>query len=121
MVQMSYGSRMRMYSIIFFFVMVSLAIVPFYYGEPFTTENIASSILVCLVGVAFPLVSYRPQWNKAMLLVEGILFGIIGYTYLNVPVNYVFLVFGLVLIAIALLAYVKKLPPRLLRFFYKSR
>lgn len=121
MVQMSYGSRMRMYSIIFFFVMISLALVPFYYGQPFTGENIASAFIIILVGVVFPLVSFKPQWNKAVLFFEGILFAFLGYNYLANPINYIFLVFGLILVAISLLAYVKKLPPKLLKFFYHSR
>ena len=43
MVNMSFKSRMHMYSIFFLFVMVSLAISPFYFGEPFTAENISYS------------------------------------------------------------------------------
>ncbi|WP_295722962.1 hypothetical protein [uncultured Methanobrevibacter sp.] len=120
MVNMSFKSRMHMYSILFLFVMISLAISPFYLGEPLTNENLATSFLISLVGVAFPLVSFRPEWNKAMLLIEGILFALIGYTFLINPYNYVFLVFGLLLIVISILAYVKKLPPRFLRFFYQS-
>ncbi len=117
---MSYKSRMHAYSIFFLFVMVSLALAPFYLGEPFTPENIATAFLISLVGVAFPLVSFRPQWNKAMLLLEGILFAAVGFTFLKTPYNYVFLVFGLILVAISLLAYMRKLPPRLLWFFYQS-
>ncbi|WP_461463118.1 hypothetical protein [Methanobrevibacter sp.] len=117
---MSFKSRMHMYSILFLFVMISLAISPFYLGEPLTNENLATSFLIALVGVAFPLVSFRPEWNKAMLLIEGILFAVIGYTYLINPYNYVFLVFGILLIAISILAYMKKLPPRFLWFFYQS-
>ncbi len=120
MVNMSFKSRMHMYSILFLFVMISLAISPFYLGEPLTNENLATSFLIALVGVAFPLVSFRPEWNKAMLLIEGILFAVIGYTYLINPYNYVFLVFGILLIAISILAYMKKLPPRFLWFFYQS-
>lgn len=120
MVNMSFKSRMHMYSILFLFVMISLAISPFYLGEPLTNENLATSFLIALVGVAFPLVSFRPEWNKAMLLIEGILFAVIGYTYLINPYNYVFLVFGILLVAISILAYMKKLPPRFLRFFYQS-
>lgn len=120
MVNMSFKSRMHMYSILFLFVMISLAISPFYLGEPLTNENIATSFLIALVGVAFPLVSFRPEWNKAMLLIEGILFAVIGYTYLINPYNYVFLVFGILLVAISILAYMKKLPPRFLWFFYQS-
>lgn len=120
MVNMSFKSRMHMYSILFLFVMISLAISPFYLGEPLTNENLATSFLIALVGVAFPLVSFRPEWNKAMLLIEGILFAVIGYTYLINPYNYVFLVFGILLVAISILAYMKKLPSRFLRFFYQS-
>ncbi len=120
MVQMTYQKRMQVYSIVFLFVMISLAIAPFYLGEPFTSENLATAVLVCLVGVAFPLVSYRPEWNKAMLFCEGILFAILGYMFLENPYNYVFLVFGIVLIVISILAYMKKLPPRLLGYFYHS-
>ncbi len=120
MVNMSFKSRMHMYSILFLFVMISLAISPFYLGEPLTNENLATSFLIALVGVAFPLVSFRPEWNKAMLLIEGILFAVIGYTYLINPYNYVFLVFGILLVAISILAYMKKLPPRFLWFFYQS-
>ena len=120
MVNMSFKSRMHMYSIFFLFVMVSLAISPFYFGEPFTAENISYSFLIALVGIIFPVVSFRPQWNKAILFIEGILCAIIGYTFLKVPYNYVFLVFGLFFVAISILAYMRKLPPRFLKFFYQT-
>ena len=114
-------TRMEQFSIIFFFVMLSWAIVPWFLGETIDMAQIASSIIMVMVGIAYPLVIFKPEWNKGMLFVEGIIIAILGYMALGNPYNYVFLLFGLILVFISILAYMRKLPSSLLKWFYRNR
>jgi len=102
--------------------MISWGILPFFNldGMSLNNNSIASSIILFLVGIAYPLIVFNPQWNKAVLLIEGIIFAVVGLVFLEPLYNILFLIIGVIFAILALLAYAKKLPKGLLRFFYKS-
>lgn len=102
--------------------MVSWALLPFFNltGMEFNANSIVTSIVLILLGIAHPLVIFKPQWNKAILLIEGLVFAAAGLIFLEPLDNLFLLITGSFLIIISLLAYIKKLPRNLLRFFYKT-
>ena len=110
-------NRVQQFSVIFTFIMISWAILPFFGYGTLDNTSIATSVVLVLIGVAYPLSLFKPQWNKAILLIEGIIFGAVGLIFLD---NLLFLIFGLALSILAILAYMKKLPKGFLKFFYKS-
>ena len=82
-------------------------------------ESIAISALLIFIGLTLSVTMFIPSWLKAVIFVEGLLFVIIGF-FLSVPYLYVFILFGVILLVIAILAYLMKLPPKLLNLFYKN-
>jgi len=102
--------------------MIAWGLLPFFNlaGMSLNDNSIASSIILFLVGIAYPLIVFNPQWNKAVLLIEGIVFAVVGFVFLEPFYNILFLFIGVILVILAILAYVKKLPNGLLKFFYKS-
>lgn len=94
-------------------------IAPFFSGNPITNDDIATAIVLILIGIAYPLVVFKPEWIKALLFFEGLIFAVAGYMLLAIPYNYGFALIGLVILIISILAYLQKLPMRLLRLFYR--
>jgi hypothetical protein len=118
---MSY-SRVQQFSIIFAFIMLTWALLPFFNlaGMTINANSIATSTILALVGIAYPLVLLKPQWNKPMLLIEGFVFAAVGLIFLQPLDNLLFFIIGVFLAIIAVLAYARKLPNGLLRLFYKT-
>lgn len=85
-----------------------------------TLDIIASSIVLVVVGWTLAMSVFEPNWIKAAIFLDGLVFVAVAVTFLLSPYNYIFLLFGIVLIVIAVLAYLRKLPDNLLRFFYRS-
>jgi len=115
-------SRIQQFSIVFAFIMVTWALLPFFNlgGMSVDSNSVASSTILILIGIAYPLVVFKPQWNKSVLLIEGIVFVVVGLTFLQDPYNILFFIIGLFFIVLAILAYVRKLPSGILKFFYKK-
>ncbi len=105
--------------IILAIVVVFLAIYPFFTGEIITNDTIATAIILILIAIAYVVVVFKPEWNKALLLLEGIVVAVVGYMFLTIPYNYLLAIIGLIIVVIAILAYLAKLPPSLLKFFYR--
>lgn len=113
-------NRTQQFSVIFAFIMVSWALLPFFGLSVFDDTTIATSIVFCLIGIAYPLTLFKPQWNKALLLLEGIIFAVTGLIFLHPLNNLLFLIIGALLAILAIFAYMKKLPKNFLKFFYKT-
>lgn len=105
--------------IILAILLLVLGIAPFFDGTKITNDVMASSIILILIGIAYPLIVFKPQWNKAVLFFEGIVIGVAGYMLLSMPYNIIFGIIGAIVIIIAVLAYIQKLPNSLLKFFYR--
>ena len=115
-------SRIQQFSIIFAFVMITWGLLPFFNlaNSYLSSDSIASSIVLFLLGIAYPLIVFKPQWNKSVLLIEGIVFAVVGLVLLQPLYNLLFLIIGGFFVILAILAYLKKLPSGILKFFYKK-
>lgn len=92
---------------------------PFITGVSLTSEILASSIILVLIGVGYIITTLKPSWNKAVLFIEGIIITFAGGLLLTSPYNILFIIIGLICIIVAVLAYVQKLPKSLLKYFYR--
>ena len=111
-------TRIQQFSIIFFFIMLSWAMLPFFGFGTLDDVSIATSIVLILIAVAYPLVLIKPQWNKSLLFCEGIIFAAVGFILIKSLA--ILMIIGLVLVILSILAYMRKLPKSLLKFFYKT-
>ena len=95
------------------------AIAPFLRHQPITNDVIATAIILILIAVAYFIILINPSWTKAVFFFEGIVIGVSGYMLLGYPYNIEFVIVGLIIIIIAILAYLQKLPPSILKWFYR--
>ncbi|WP_407432636.1 hypothetical protein [Methanobrevibacter sp.] len=109
----------KMLGILVAIMLIFVGILPVIRGEVLTNDTIATSIILVLLGIAYLIISYKPEWTKAVFFFEGIVIGVVGYTILDIPYNYGFAIIGLIIITIAILAYLMKLPKSILKFFYR--
>lgn len=116
---MSRIKTFKMLGMILAVMLIVVGILPIVRGEALTNDTIATSIILILLGIAYLIISFRPEWTKAVFFFEGIVIGVVGYTILAFPYNLGFAVIGLIIIAIAILAYLMKLPQGMLKFFYR--
>lgn len=100
-------------------VLIVWAISPFLRHQTITNNVIATAIILILIAVAYLIILYNPSWTKAVFFFEGIIIGVSGYMLLAYPYNLELAVVGLIIIAIAVLAYLQKLPPSILKWFYR--
>ena len=113
-------NRIQQFSIMFAFILVSWAMLPFFGLSPFDDTTVATSIILALIGIAYPIAVLKPQWNKSLLFFEGIIFAALGYIFLEPLGNPLIFIIGVLLVIIAILAYIRKLPRGLLKFFYQK-
>ena len=87
--------------------------------ETLTNDVIATAVILMLIGVAYLIIMYNPSWTKAVFFFEGIVISVAGYMLLDYPYNIELSIVGLIIIVIAILAYLQKLPPNILKWFYR--
>jgi len=100
-------------------VLIIWGCTPFIYGQPITNDVIATAIILFLISIAYLVILFNPGWTKAVFFFEGIIIGVCGYVLLQHPYNIEFVVVGLIIVIIAILAYLQKLPPSILKWFYR--
>jgi hypothetical protein len=100
-------------------VLIVWGIAPFLRHQPITNDVLATAIIFVLIGIAYMVILYNPGWTKAVFFFEGIIIAVAGYMILDYPYNIELAVVGLIIIAIAVLAYMQKLPPSILKWFYR--
>lgn len=100
-------------------VLIIWGVSPFLRHEPITNNIMATAIILVLIGIAYLIILFNPGWTKAVFFFEGIVIGVSGYMLLAFPYNIGFAVVGLIIVAIAVLAYLGKLPPGILKWFYR--
>jgi len=88
-------------------------------ANPVTYDVIASSVVLVVVGWTLAMSVFEPSWTKAAILIDGLIFVLVGITFLLMPYNLIFIIFGIVLLVIAIAAYLGKLPKSFLRLFHK--
>ena len=100
-------------------MLIVWAVSPFLRHQPITNDVMATAIIFILIAIAYFIILYNPGWTKAVFFFEGIVIGVSGYMLLGHPYNIEFAVVGLIIILIAILAYLQKLPPSILKWFYR--
>ena len=100
-------------------MLIVWAVSPFLRHQPITNDVMATAIVLILIAVAYMVILFNPSWTKAVFFFEGIVIGVSGYMLLDSPYNIELAIVGLVIIAIAVLAYMQKLPPSILKWFYR--
>ena len=100
-------------------VLIIWGVSPFLRHEPITNEIMATAIILVLIGIAYLIILFNPSWTKAVFFFLGIVIGVSGYMLLATPYNIYFAIVGVIIIAIAVLAYLGKLPPGILKWFYR--
>ena len=100
-------------------MLVVWGISPFLRHQPITNDVMATAIILILIAVAYFIILFNPSWTKAVFFFEGIVIGVSGYMLLSHPYNLEFAIVGLIIIIIAILAYLQKLPPSILKWFYR--
>ena len=116
---MSRIKTFKMLGMVLAVMLIVMGILPIVRGDVLTNDTIATSIILILLGIAYLIISFKPEWTKAVFFFEGIVIGVVGYTILAFPYNIGFAIIGLIIIAIAILAYLMKLPKGMLKFFYR--
>ncbi|MBR0271621.1 MAG: hypothetical protein IJQ68_06500 [Methanobrevibacter sp.] len=116
---MSRIKTIKMLGIILAVMLIVIGILPVVRGDQLTNDTLATAIILVLLGIAYIVIANKPEWTKAVFFFEGIVIGVAGYMILEVPYNFGFLIIGLIIIVIAILAYLMKLPSGILKFFYR--
>ena len=116
---MSRIKTIKMLGMVLAIMLIVIGILPIVRGNELTNDTIATSIILILLGIAYLIISFRPEWTKAVFFFEGLVIGVAGYAILAFPYNIGFAIIGLFIIAIAILAYLMKLPQGMLKFFYR--
>ena len=88
-------------------------------ANPVTFDVIASTLVLVVVGWTLALSVFEPSWTKAAILIDGLIFLLVALTFLEMPYNLIFILFGIILVAIAVAAYLGKLPRSFLRLLHK--
>ena len=100
-------------------VLIVWAISPFLRHQPITNDVMATAIILILIAVAYLIIMFNTGWTKAVFFFEGIVIGVSGYMLLAYPYSIEFVIVGLIIVIIAILAYMQKLPPSILKWFYR--
>lgn len=100
-------------------MLIVWAVAPFLRHETITNEVMATAIILILIAIAYFVILLNPGWTKAVFFFEGIVIGVSGYMLLAYPYNLEFVIVGIIIVLIAILAYLQKLPPGILKWFYR--
>ena len=100
-------------------MLIAWGLSPIFRHQALTNDVIATAIILILIGVAYLIILYNPSWTKAVFFFEGIVIAVAGYMLLDYPYSLELVLVGLFIIAIAILAYLEKLPPKILKWFYR--
>lgn len=92
---------------------------PIFRQAPLTNDVIATAIILVMIGIAYLIILFKPSWAKAVFFFEGLIIAVSGYMLLAYPYNIELAIVGLIVLAISILAYLQKLPPGILKWFYR--
>ena len=109
----------KLLGILLALMLIVWAITPFLRHQTITLEVMATAIILILIAVAYFIILFNPSWTKAVFFFEGIVIAVSGYMLLDYPYSLEFVIVGLIIIIIAVLAYLQKLPPSILKWFYR--
>lgn len=110
----------KIFAVMVFLLVIYVGILPLINYQNINSETISTSLIIICIGLAYIFTLFRPQWNKALLFIEGLIILLTGSLFLEYPYNYFFITIGVFVILIAILAYMKRLPKFFLDFFYRQ-
>ena len=116
---MSNVEMFKLLGVMLALMLIVWAIAPILRHQPLTNDVIATAIILILIAVAYFIIMFKPQWTKAVFFFVVIVIGVSGYMLLAYPYNIELLLVGLIIVIIAILAYLQKLPPSILKWFYR--
>lgn len=100
-------------------ILVALAAYNIATAKVIDHDCVMITIILVVVGVTYATSTFVPAWLKAAVFVDGVVFAF-SFFFMTSPLNIVFGVVGLLLLALSILAYIQKLPNSLLRLFYQK-
>jgi hypothetical protein len=100
-------------------MLIVWGLTPIFRHEALTNDVLATAIILVMIGIAYLIIMYNPGWTKAVFFFEGIIIAVCGYLFLDYPYNLELAIVGLIIIIIAILAYLQKLPANILKWFYR--
>ena len=100
-------------------MLIVWGIAPILRHQPLTNDVIATAVIFVLIAIAYLIIMFNPSWTKAVFFFEGIIIAVCGYMLLDFPYNIELVIVGLIVVFIAILAYLQKLPPSILKWFYR--
>ena len=100
-------------------MLIVWAVSPILRHQPLTNDVLATAIILIMIAVAYLIILFNPSWTKAVFFFLLIVIAVSGYVLLAYPYNIELLIIGLIIIIIAILAYLQKLPPSILKWFYR--
>ena len=116
---MSRIKTFKLLGLVLAILVIFIGILPIIKGDALTNDTIATAIILVLLGIAYIIINFKPGWTKAVFFFEGIIIGVAGYMLLAYPYNIGFVIIGIFIISIAILAYLMKLPQSVLKYFYR--
>ena len=111
-------SRAQFFAIFFFFVLLFLAIQPFITPGAVTLDDQGFAIILFVIGLTYLLSIFVPVWKKAALMADGVVILLTALIFFTGIRSIIFFIFGFILVFLAILAYLRRLPPKILDYFY---
>ena len=109
----------KLLGVVLALMLIVWGLTPIFRHEALTNDVLATAIILVMIGIAYLIIMYNPGWTKAVFFFEGIIIAVCGYLFLDYPYNLELAIVGLIIIIIAVLAYLQKLPANILKWFYR--
>jgi hypothetical protein len=109
----------KLLGVVLALMLIVWGLTPIFRHEALTNDVLATAIILVMIGIAYLIIMYNPGWTKAVFFFEGIIIAVCGYLFLDYPYNLELAIVGLIIIIIAILAYLQKLPANILKWFYR--
>jgi hypothetical protein len=109
----------KLLGVVLALMLIVWGLTPIFRHEALTNDVLATAIILVMIGIAYLIIMYNPGWTKAVFFFEGIIIAVCGYMFLDYPYNLELSIVGLIIIIIAILAYLQKLPANILKWFYR--
>lgn len=87
--------------------MILWAFSPLLLESSIDSLTIATSFLIFLIGVTYPLIIFKPDFRKLVAVVEGLIFIAVGLIFQVFPLNILYVGLGIVLFVFGIFSYIK--------------
>ena len=83
-----------------------------------TSDDYGFAIVLFVIGLTYLLSIFVPIWKKAALMSDGVVIILTSLIFFTGVKSIAFFIFGFVIVFFAILAYIRRLPPKILDYFY---